>query len=57
MDEKNILICLEKLDIGGVETAVLNQATNWIELGYHVVILAKKGIYTPVLEKRRSHLH
>lgn len=42
---KNILICLNKLDIGGIETAVVNQTIEMLKRGYKVVILAKKGIY------------
>lgn len=52
MEEKNVLICLERLDIGGVETAVLNQVSRLLELGNRVIILAKNGIYTKVLEER-----
>ena len=44
--KKNVLICLERLDIGGVETFVLNQATVLLSKGHTVVILAKKGLYT-----------
>ena len=43
---KNILICLKKLDIGGIETSVVNQVTEMLERGYGVVILSKRGIYT-----------
>ena len=42
----NILICLNKLDIGGIETVVINQVEKMIELGHNIVILAKEGIYT-----------
>lgn len=52
MEKKNILICLEGLDIGGVETAVLNQATTFLELGHNVVILARSGIYAEILESK-----
>ena len=48
---KNILICLEKLDIGGVETSVITQAKEYQKRGYKVIILSKKGIYTSILEK------
>ena len=47
--KKNVLICLERLDIGGVETFVLNQATVLLSKGHTVVILAKKGLYTEKL--------
>lgn len=46
MINKTILICLEKLDIGGVETSVYNQSIAFKEKGYNVVVLAKNGIYT-----------
>ena len=36
---KNILICLEKLDIGGVETSVITQAKEYKKRGYKVIIL------------------
>ena len=49
---KNVLICLNKLDIGGVETVVVNQTIELIERGYRVVILAQKGIYTDMLIKK-----
>ena len=48
---KNILICLEKLNIGGVETFVLNQASVLLKEGHKVVILAKKGIFTEKLQQ------
>lgn len=49
---ENILICLERLDIGGVETAVVNQASYFLKMGYGVTILAKKGIYMQSLEDK-----
>lgn len=49
---KNILICLNKLDIGGIETAVVNQTSEFIDRGYRVVILAKRGIYTNIVEDK-----
>lgn len=42
---KNVLICLEKFDIGGVETAVFTQASALLKQGINVVILAQKGMY------------
>ena len=50
--KKNVLICLERLDIGGVETFVVNQASVLLSKGHTVVILAKKGIYTEKLQKK-----
>lgn len=52
MEKNNILICLEKLDIGGVETAVLNLASVLLETGHKVIILAQKGIQTEALQKK-----
>lgn len=51
--KKNILICLEKLGIGGVETAVLNQAIALKEKGNKIVVLAKDGIYTDILKQNK----
>ena len=48
--KKNILICLEKLDIGGVETAVVNQAIALKEKGCNVFVIAQKGIYSETLK-------
>lgn len=46
MTKRNIMICLVRLGIGGVETHVYNQTKELISRGYNVVILAKSGIYT-----------
>ena len=46
---KNILICLNKLDIGGIETVVVNQGLELLERGYKVVILSQSGIYTKMM--------
>lgn len=48
--KKNILICLEQLNIGGVETAVLNYALE-LKKNNKVIILAKDGLYKELLEK------
>lgn len=48
---KNILICLEKLGIGGVETAVINQAIELKQKGLNVFVMAEKGDYSETLEK------
>ena len=37
---KNILICLGKLDIGGVQTVVINQVEKMIELGNSIFVLS-----------------
>jgi len=52
MKNKAILICLEKLGVGGVETSVYNQSLAFKEKGYNVVVLAQKGIYTEKLESK-----
>ena len=52
MENKTILICLERLDVGGVETSVYNQALVFKEKGYNVIILAKNGIYTEKLKEQ-----
>ena len=48
---KTIMLCLNKLGIGGVETAVLNQTIQLIKRNYRVVILAADGIYRENFEK------
>lgn len=48
---KNVLICLEKLGIGGVETAVVNQAIELKQKGLNVFVIAEKGEYSETLEK------
>ena len=37
MKNKAILICLERLDVGGVETSVFNQSLAFKEKGYNVI--------------------
>lgn len=48
---RTIMLCLNKLDIGGIETAVLNQTINLVKKGYRVIILATDGIYREKFEK------
>lgn len=55
MENNNILICLEQLGIGGVETAVLNKATAFKQKGYGVYVLARDGIYKEVFTKKGIH--
>lgn len=45
------MLCLNKLDIGGIETATLNQTINLINIGYRVIIVAADGIYRKNFEK------
>ena len=47
----NILICLTKMDIGGVQTVVVNQIKKMLELKCNVVVLAKEGIYSNEIKK------
>ena len=47
---KNILICGEDLESGGVETAIVNDAIALKKKGNNVYILAKKGVYTKKVE-------
>lgn len=49
---KNILICLEKMDIGGVETSVLNQVMEYKKRGIKPIVIAKTGIFTEVLKEK-----
>lgn len=49
---KNILICLNKLDIGGIETAVVNQVYEMLEKKYNVIVVAKSGIYTEKIKEK-----
>ena len=49
---KNILICLEKMDIGGVETSVLNQVIEYKKRGIKPIVISKAGIFTEVLKEK-----
>ena len=51
MEAKNILICLEVLDIGGVETFVCNQSVAMQKKGYNVHILSRKGVFSEILQE------
>lgn len=48
---KNILICLEKMDIGGVETSVLNQVMEYKRRGIKPIVISKTGIFTDILKE------
>ena len=38
--QRRILICLEQLNVGGVETAVLNMSVSLKKHGHKIIILA-----------------
>lgn len=48
---KNIMICLEKMGIGGIETSVLNQAIEYKRRGINPIIVAANGIYSDFLKE------
>ena len=48
---KNILLCNNAMDIGGVETVILNQITAFTKKGYNVYVLAGKGKYSNKIEE------
>lgn len=48
---KNIMICLEKMGIGGIETSVLNQAIEYKKRGINPIIVAANGIYSDFLKE------
>lgn len=48
--EKNILICLEKMGTGGVETFVLTQAIELKRREFNVFVMAKDGEYVKSLK-------
>lgn len=50
-NQKNILMCLQQLDIGGVETAVLTLCKGYIRAGHKVFVAAKTGIYSEQLKE------
>ncbi len=49
--ERRILMCLQQLDIGGVETAVLTLCKGYIRAGCKVFVAAKRGLFNEQLEK------
>lgn len=55
--KKRILICLERLDIGGVETAVITQAREYKRRGYEVILIAKNGCYSEILKREGFKLY
>lgn len=48
---KNILLCCNKMGIGGVETVILNQITAFTRKGYNVYVVAEKGLYSDKVEE------
>ena len=40
---KNILLCCNKMGIGGVETVILNQIVAFKSRGYNVYVMAEEG--------------
>lgn len=53
---KTIMLCLNQLGIGGIETAALNQTIQLIKRGYRVIILARDGIYREKFEQEGAIL-
>lgn len=49
--QRNILMCLQQMDIGGVETAVLTMCKGYVRAGCNVFVAAKRGVYVDQLEK------
>lgn len=49
--EKTIMLCLENMGIGGVETYVINQAIALKKKGYNVLVVANTGIYVQKLKE------
>lgn len=48
---RTIMLCLNKLGIGGVETAVYNQTIQLVKRNFKVVVVANDGIYREKFEK------
>lgn len=48
----NIMLCTEKLEVGGAETALITQALAMRKKGHNVVVLAQDGIYTDLLKNK-----
>lgn len=51
MKKKSILICAENLDIGGVETAIFNDAISLKRKGHDVIIVGENGVYSEKLNE------
>lgn len=57
MKNNNILIALERLDVGGIETFVLNQTRALIKKGKKVILLAKNGRYSKAFESLGAKIY
>jgi len=51
---KNALICLEKLDIGGVETFTITQIEEFTRRGIKCYVLAKEGILSEKIKNKKD---
>ena len=51
---KNALICLEKLDIGGVETFTITQIEEFVRRGIKCYVMAKDGILSEKIKNKRN---
>ena len=51
---KNALICLEQLNVGGVETFSVTQIEEFSKRGINCVVLAKKENYVKKLKKLKT---
>ena len=51
---KNALICLEKLDIGGVETFTITQIEEFTRRGIKCYVLAKEGILSEKIKGKKN---
>ena len=51
-NQKSIMLCLENMGIGGVETYVINQAISLKKKGYNVIVVANNGIYVQKLKEK-----
>jgi len=49
--QRRILMCLEQLNIGGVETAVLTLCKGYVRAGHKVFVAAKEGIFSSELKE------
>lgn len=50
-ENKNILICLNTLGIGGVETACVTQIEEYARRNYKIYVLAPNGLYSEKIKK------